>query len=327
VEDISVNEPARILVLTQDDDPTADVVLQELNRRGTPFARCDPGSFPATLTLTAGLIVGQTSWAGLLNGGPRSVDLGSIRAVYYRRPSDFRPPPGLTASEQAFVTAQARHGLPGVLAGLSNVAWLNHPAAMADARVKPYQLTVAAACGLRIPATLITNDPAAVRRFAAEVGDRIVTKSLATMVTIDDEQGSGVLFTVEVAEKFWDDPGIATTAHLFQQLVEGVDVRLTVVGDQLFAAEIRPADSYGPIDIRAHHESVSYQSVEVPTGVRTAVLRLMSRLNLTFAALDFRVGSGWVFLEVNPNGQWAFIPPLRDPIARALADTLETSTR
>jgi ATP-grasp ribosomal peptide maturase len=327
VEDISVDEPARILVLTHDDDPTADVVLQELNRRGTPFARCDPGNFPMALTLTAGMSARKASWSGSLIGGPRAVDLGSIRAIYYRRPSDFRSPSGLTASEQEFVTAQARHGLPGVLTGLSGVTWLNHPAAMADARVKPYQLAVAAGCGLRIPATLITNDPTAVRNFAADVGERIVTKSLATMVTIDDEQGSGVLFTVEVAEKFWDDPGIATTAHLFQEFVEGTDVRLTVVGDQLFAAEIHPAGSDGPLDIRAHHENVSYQLVDVPIGVRTAVLGLMDRLDLTFAALDFRVGSDWVFLEANPNGQWAFIPPLRDPIARALADILETSSR
>jgi glutathione synthase/RimK-type ligase-like ATP-grasp enzyme len=63
-------------------------------------------------------------------------------------------------------------------------------------------------------------------------------------------------------------------------------------------------------------------------GIETAVLDLLHRLGLTFAALDFRVGSsGWVFLEANPNGQWAFVPQLREPIARAIADILETSSR
>jgi ATP-grasp ribosomal peptide maturase len=323
-----MTEPARILVLTHDDDPTADIVLHELNSRGTPFVRCDPGNFPAALKLTTRLSAGEESWGGSLNGAPRGIDLGSVRAVYYRRPSDFRAPAGLSRSDQVFVTAQARHGLPGVLAGLAEVSWVNHPAAMADARVKPYQLAVASRCGLRIPATLITNDPATVGDFAADVGSRIITKSLATMVTVDDELGSGVLFTAEVAEEHWSAPGIATTAHLFQEFVDGIDVRLTAVGDQLFAVEIHPTSPGGPIDIRAHHESVTYQHVHIPPEIRTATLELLRKLRLTFAALDFRIGiDGWVFLEANPNGQWAFVPELRDPIARAIADSLETSSR
>ena len=323
-----MNEPARILVLTHDDDPTADVVLHVLNGRGTPFVRCDPGSFPTAMQLTARLHGGAESWEGSMTGALRGIDLGAVRAVYYRRPSNFHAPDGLAESDQEFVTAQARHGLPGVLAGLAGVTWLNHPAAMADARVKPYQLAIATRCGLRIPATLVTNDPTAVRDFALQVGGRIITKSLATMITVDDDLGSGVLFTAEVAEELWGDPSIAVTAHLFQEFIEGVDVRLTVVGDQLFAAEIHPTNPDGPIDIRAHHENVTYQPISVPPHIRAATLDLLARLKLTFAALDFRVGSdGWVFIEVNPNGQWAFVPQLRDPIAAAIADSLETSSR
>ena len=229
----------------------------------------------------------------------------------------------------AFARSQARHGFSGVLSSLPEAVWLNNPSAMADARVKPHQLAVAARCGLRVPATLITNEPEVVGDFARSVGGRIITKSLATMVTIDDVRGSGVLYTAEVAEDLWSDPGIAATAHLFQELVGGVDIRLTVVGGEFFAAEIHPADPAGPIDIRAHHENVSYGWSRCLTTYVGAVLDLLRELRLTFAALDFRVvpGRGWVFLEANPNGQWAFIPELRDPIAqrspiswRAVAD-------
>ncbi|MGW1340932.1 MvdC/MvdD family ATP grasp protein [Kribbella sp. NPDC002412] len=315
-------------MLTHDDDPTADVVLHVLNARGTPFVRCDPGSFPADMRLTARLDADAVSWEGSMTGALRGIDLGSVRVVYYRRPSNFQAPDGLAEPDRKFVTAQARHGLSGVLTGLAGVTWLNHPAAMADARVKPYQLAMASRCGLRIPATLITNEPTVVRDFASQVGGRIITKSLATMVTVDDDLGSGVLYTAEVAEELWSDPGIAVTAHLFQEFVDGVDVRMTVVGDQLFAAEIHPVDPDGPIDIRAHHEDVSYVPVSVPACVRAATLELLSRLRLTFAALDFRVDrDGWVFIEANPNGQWAFVPQLRDPIAVAIAEFLELSSR
>lgn len=323
-----MTEPARILVLTHDDDPTADVVLHQLNARGTPFVRCDPGSFPTDLCLTARLDPGATAWDGQFSGAPREIDLQSVRAVYYRRPSDFRVGGG-SRSEEAFARSQARHGFSGVLSSLPEAVWLNNPAAMADARVKPHQLAVAARCGLQVPATLITNEPEMVSDFARSAGGRIITKSLATMVTVDDVRGSGVLYTAEVAEDLWGDPGIAATAHLFQELIEGVDIRLTVVAGEFFAAEIYPTDLGGPVDIRAHNENVSYRVVEVPDGVRRRVLDLLRELRLAFAALDFRVvpGRGWIFLEANPNGQWAFIPELRDPIAQAIADFLETSCR
>lgn len=323
-----MNGPARILVLTQDDDPTADVVLDKLNVREIPFARCDPGDFPTRLQMTARLSAAAGSWDGVVSGAPRGIDLGSLRAVYYRRPSEFRAADGVAGRDRSFVTAQARHGLAGVLAGLADVTWLNHPGAMADARVKPYQLAIAASCGLAVPETLVTNDPRTVREFAEPVGGRIITKSLATIVAVDDEFGSGVLYTAEVAEEMWSDPGIAVTAHLFQKLVLGIDVRLTLVGNQLFAAEIRPVEPGGPIDIRAHHEDVSYRPLAIPSSVEASTMELIGRLGLTFAALDFRVGpDGWVFLEANPNGQWAFVPQLRDPIAAAIADFLEISSR
>lgn len=324
-----MTDSARILVLTHDDDPTADFVLHQLNARRTPFVRCDPGAFPARLGLTARLDGDAASWGGWFGGSPREIDLRSLRAVYYRRPSEFRFPSGGSPEENAFARSQARHGVSGVLSGLSDAVWLNSPSAMADARVKPYQLAVAQRCGLRVPATLITNEPEVVGDFARSVGGRIVTKSLATMVTVDDRRGSGVLYTAEVAEELWSDPSIAATAHLFQELVSGVDVRLTVVAGDLFAAEIRPADLAGPVDIRAHHENVTYRIVEVPYDVRSGVLDLLRELRLTFAALDFRIvpGRGWVFLEANPNGQWAFIRELRDSIAHAIADFLESSCR
>ena len=44
------------LVLTHAFDPSADRVVEELNRRGTPVFRCDPGrDFPTRLELDAHL--------------------------------------------------------------------------------------------------------------------------------------------------------------------------------------------------------------------------------------------------------------------------------
>jgi len=54
------------LVLTHPFDPTADYVVSELNRRGAPVFRCDPGEFPQRLSVTARLDRNGAGWVGSL---------------------------------------------------------------------------------------------------------------------------------------------------------------------------------------------------------------------------------------------------------------------
>ncbi|KOV37246.1 hypothetical protein ADK60_05025 [Streptomyces sp. XY431] len=51
----------------------------------------------------------------------------------------------------------------------------------------------------------------------------------------------------------------------------------------------------------------------------------MAVFGLRYAAMDFLVDNDgvWFFVDLNPNGQFGFVPDLRDPIATALANLLE----
>lgn len=140
---VGVDLSARVLVLTQAEDPTVDLVLHELNRRGVRFFRCDLGDFPTILRFTARHESGGDGWHGWIHDGIRGVRLEQVRRVYYRRPSRFRFPDEMSEPERRFAEHAARHGFTGVLAALRDVRWVNDPAAMADARAKPFQHTVA----------------------------------------------------------------------------------------------------------------------------------------------------------------------------------------
>ena len=333
------SSPARALVITQREDPTADLVVDELNRRGVPLVRFDAGDLPTEVSLNANLSPHTGRWDGSVRHGGREAPLDAIEAIYYRRPSEFRADPRLSDPERTFAVAQARHALSGVLSALPGVLWLNHPSAMADARVKPYQLSVAARCGLAVAPSLLTTIPEAVPAFAHASGGRIITKPLAAS-TITEQGRHGVAYTAEVPHEQWAHPSVATTPHLFQPRLDGRDVRMTMVGDAAFAAIIVPHDPTGPVDIRAHHDHVDYTVTEIPAAVRRACRDLLDDLGLVFGAFDFRVHDdltdpddahdtqeGWTFLELNPNGQWAFVPQLRGPITSAIADLLESPHR
>ncbi|MBN1173026.1 MAG: ATP-grasp ribosomal peptide maturase [Micromonosporaceae bacterium] len=315
------------MVLTHPFDPTADLVVSELNERGIPVFRCDPGEFPKRLTLTAHL--GDTGWQGRLHLPERSVHLSDIGCVYYRRPTLFDLPDGLSADVRRWASQEARMGVGGILATLPN--WLNHPQRIAAAEYKPVQLVVAAEVGFRAPETLITNDPEAARGFCLEHGP-VVYKSLTPASVADGDTHKLVYTTPTSAEQI--DASVGRTAHLFQRHLNSKshEVRLTTVDDRLFATRIDGHSPAATIDWRADYDHLSYATLadtDIPVSVRSGIPAFLDRFRLRFGVFDFVVTSDgtWWFLEVNPNGQWAWIQDATgQPIAAAIADALQQGT-
>lgn len=314
------------LVLTHPFDPTADYVVGELNRRGAPVFRCDPGEFPQRLSVTARLDGAGGGWVGSLRLPEREVSLSEIRCAYYRRPTVFDLPAGMGEQVRRWAAGEARMGVGGVLSALPR--WLNHPAAIAAAEYKPVQLAHAHACGLAVPDTMVTNDPAEAAKFVAEAG-RAVYKPL-TPAGITEGDTHRVVFTTPVSLGDIDE-SVRLTAHLLQEWVDKrYEVRLTVVDEVFLAARIEAGTNAATVDWRADYEGLTYTPLpHVPASVRAGVSALMGRLGLRFGTFDFIItpDDRWIFLEINPNGQWAWIEDATGlPIAASIADALTRET-
>jgi glutathione synthase/RimK-type ligase-like ATP-grasp enzyme len=111
---------------------------------------------------------------------------------------------------------------------------------------------------------------------------------------------------------------------IFQRyLPAGVDLRITAVGDRLFAAEAVNAGEY-KIDVR-FNTAVTYRPHRLPEDVASKLLALQRRLGLEYGAIDMRrtPEGEYVFFEVNPAGQFLYVEePAGLPIAAALAARL-----
>ncbi|MFF7992298.1 ATP-grasp ribosomal peptide maturase [Kitasatospora xanthocidica] len=317
-----------VLVLTGTFDPTADLVIEELNRRGTPVFRADTAWFPSRLAVAAGLD-GASGWGGTLATERRTLDLAAVRSVYFRRPTAPEFPESMSAEAGSVAAAEARRGLGGLLSALS-CRWLPPPGRAADAEYKPLQLRVAAESGLRVPRTLITNSPDAAREFADSISTPVVYKPFTPIRgTIDGRSVAVYASVLDRGEA--DHPSVSTTAHLFQEWVpKAYEVRLTAVHGQLFAAEIHAKSEAAKVDWRSDYDSLNYRVCDPPTAVAGAVRRMLDRLGLPYGAFDFVVSpSGdWTFLEVNPNGQYGFVEQATGlPITAAICDYLEGGDR
>lgn len=291
-----------VLVATEADDLTADMVITELNRRCVPVVRFNPADIGTDLTVSARFGTCPVPVAGQVRTPSRAVDLNSVRSVYWRRPV-WPAFDHLGADDARFAAAQVRYGLGGSLYALEGPLWVNHPLRNASADYKPLQLAAAQRLGLTVPPTLVTNDPDEARSFAAS-HDQVIFKTLRwTPYQRDGVPVTGWADPVTASEI---DESVRVVPHLFQAVVDKVaDLRVLVVGREVFAVRIESE----MLDWRKDYSSLSYSVVDLPDGMEKALLAYLDYFGLVSGSFDLAVdGAGdlW-WLELNPNGQWGWL--------------------
>jgi ATP-grasp ribosomal peptide maturase len=312
-----------VVVLATERDLTADHIVAELQRNQVPVARMDAADFPSRITLEA-RFDGSSGWGGWLSDPYRRVELESVRSVYFRRPEPFILPDGMSGPERLWAYREARMGFGGTLLGL-DCLWVNDARAAAAAEYKPAQLAVAARCGLRTPRTTVTNCPRQARAWVEALPGSAVVKALGGVSHVEDGR-TKVSFTHLVRSEDLDD-SVALTSHCLQEWVEkDHEARVVVVGERQFAVAIHTDSPEAYIDWRSDYRAHRYAVVEPPEPVRRGLADYTQAWGLTSGAADFVVTpqGDWVFLELNPNGEWGWLAHHCElPIASALADVLE----
>lgn len=175
---------------------------------------------------------------------------------------------------------------------------------------------------------VLEERPEEARSFMDEGGGEIIYKSLSGGA-IGFEQGRPRAVHTTVFSEFDDEQldAIRTTPCPFQARVDKeVELRVTVVGTRAFTAAIDSSGSeLARIDFRRDYDALRYGVEELPEQVREACLTMVQEFGLVYAALDLiRTPDGrYVFLELNPNGQWSWIQAETGlDIRGALADRL-----
>ncbi|MGW4158668.1 ATP-grasp ribosomal peptide maturase [Streptomyces sp. NPDC004788] len=301
---MTVTEKRPVLVATEADDITADMVITELNRLDVPVVRFNPADIGADLTVSARFGTCPAPVAGQVRTPSRTADLARVRAVYWRRPI-WPKFPSMGLDDAQFAAAQVRYGLGGALYAMEGPVWVNHPLRVAAADYKPAQLAAAQRLGLTVPPTLVTNDPDDAREFIS-AHDQVIYKTLRwTPYQRDGIPVTGWADPVTAAEI---DDSLRVAPHLFQAVVDKVaDLRVLIVGRQVFAVRI----TSGLLDWRKDYSVLSYSVVDLPGAVEKALLAYLDHYGLRSGSFDFAEdhrGDLW-WLEINPNGQWGWLEP------------------
>jgi glutathione synthase/RimK-type ligase-like ATP-grasp enzyme len=307
-----------ILVVSHPADDHAVGVLAVLDRGGHPSVLVDTSQFPSNAALTERFGAGAPSY-DLVVGSSR-VDLAACRVAWWRRPQPFTLHAGIAPESASFTYTECHEAVAGLWASL-DLTWVNPPGLDEMAHHKPYQLAVATEVGLPIPRTVITNDPAEARRFADELGPgRTVYKTF--LASEDHWRETRLLHVGELA--MLDRVRLAPV--IFQELVPALaDVRVTVLGQRLFATSISASPGGYELDYRMDLAGASFAPTEVPVETQEGIHALMQRLGLVYGAVDLRRthDGEHIFLEINPAGEWLFVEERTgQPITEAMAELL-----
>lgn len=313
-----------VVIFAQQADSPVDAMVRQLAARNVPVFRADTSWFPRQMVLDARLS-DAGRWTGQLGTTHRTVDLGAIRSIWYRDPTAFSFTEGLTDVERAYAHREARLGLGGVLASL-DLLWVNNPNRAADAVYKPLQLATATRCGLTTVPTVITNNPDAVRRLAADSPAGLVRKSLGPNVVTEGGKLT-VAYTHRLTEADLTDlVGADVTATQAQQWVDKThEARVIVVGERMFTILIHAGSQASRVDWRADYAALSYEWIETPPEIEKGLRAYLAELGLAYSAVDFAIDTDgrWVFLESNSSGQYFWLESHTGaPITNALADLL-----
>jgi glutathione synthase/RimK-type ligase-like ATP-grasp enzyme len=317
-----------VLILARRSDRESDYVGIGLIRRGLDYVRLDIEDIPDLLRVRYSIKRGIPSIKFLLD--EREIDVAHVSAVYLRNFEIEAIKFKGDKLSQTFSYEQWKDTYRVLQASLK-CSWVNHPDVTRMANNRVQQLSVAKAVGLHIPETVITNDPKIAKDFYHIHRGRIIIKALHHhAVQVDSKLFSMYTHKMTNKDLSYLDDLVNAPCILQEELLKKSDLRITVVGKQIFAVEIdSQSTSKGRDDLhRCPLLELPKRTIELRKADRVKCIKLLDSLGLQYGAIDLvrDRSDRLIFLEINPTGDWLWIEQYTGlPITEAMAGLLENS--
>lgn len=287
-----------ILIITHKEDFTADFVIDKLNSTGIKYFRfnCED------IDKANYFFENNSDFIFNIN------NISSFKSVWFRRTKlpdlDVK-----NEAERLYLLGDYEALLDNIYAVLDAKKWLSHPKDVYQAENKIYQLKIAKELGFRMPDTLITNQHSILRNFIDKHKENIIVKPIR-QGRIREQNGFKSIFTNKInSNTIKELENYNLTPCIFQEYIEKeYELRITVVGNKIFSAKV-DSQKLEETKIDWRKKKIPFEPYLLPSEISEKCLALTQKLNLSFGAIDIiRNKNGeYVFLEINPNGQWAWL--------------------
>ena len=317
----------QVVIYTNQSDSHADVIIPLLESSGAEPVRLNTEDIPGSVSMTMETNTEHHEYALQLQASNRFINFDRICSVWWRQPERYNLPKGLSHQEDIFARNEIDHFLAGLFLSL-DCYWINDPRRMRGADAKPEQLERAKRFGFDIPRTLISNNATKVRDFYQRVGTKMIYKTMTDPCLnyneanfesdefnqFDQVPSDPLLLTLTTLitdlELDLIDQGLLAPGQFQELLVKKFELRITVIGNQVFAAEINSQENEKTsLDFRDYTVPIQYKKANLPETFLNSCRDFVHSYGLNYGAMDFVVTKDdrLVFLENNPGGQFMFV--------------------
>ncbi|MEH2078322.1 MAG: MvdC family ATP-grasp ribosomal peptide maturase [Nostoc sp.] len=317
-----------VLLITHSGDFfTIDRVAEALSKKGAKPFRLDTDKFPLEVQLTARFDKSKTYHS--LEYGNHSISTEQVQAVWMRRIWEPKLSEELAPKFREACIRESQATLDGFWDSLKDARWVDDLERINTAHNKLRQLRVASEVGFAIPQTLVTNKAESAREFFHQVNGKMVSKLLTSLSRSMEANSSFFLYTSSVKEEdLQDAESLRYCPMVFQEEIpKQSELRVVYVNGHVFVGALE-ASVYAAAKVDWRKPGVNvgaWQHHQLPDEVVSRLQSFMGRFGLLFGALDFILtpSGEYVFLEVNPIGEWGMLEKDLDlPISSAIADAL-----
>lgn len=284
-----------ILIITHKEDYTSDYIINKLNQRKIKYERLNcEDLIKSNFTINENL--------DLVFQGKKK-----FKSVWFRR-TKLPNIDNININERAFLL----NGYESLLKNLFciiDAKWLSDPYSVYKAENKLYQLKIANKLGFITPNTLVTNSKDTLKKFYLNNSKNIILKPLSQSKINFGNETKHIFTNVLKEEHINNIENYDLTPCIYQENIQKeIELRITVVGEKVFSAGVN-SQNFEDTKTDWRKGELKFFKENVPIEIEKKCILLLKELNLVFGAIDLikDQNGNYIFLEINPNGQWAWI--------------------
>ena len=320
-----------ILIITSKSDIHCDFVTKQIRNLGGDIIRLNSDNLETNLSFTITDNENFLSMECFIQDSKVSFDRNSVNVIWYRKPFPVKVKMEVHNDEITdYVNAEWNRFVSTFYDLFKDKIWVNSIWNIRRANFKLSNLETAKSLGFMTPKTIVTNRIESAEAFVSSCNRKVIAKPFAFSGFQTKDKQAYSPFANLISERDFQqfkNSVIHCPTFLQEYIEKHLELRVTLVGDSIFAASIdSQSNADSKFDFRAHSVyELKHEIYKLPSRIEQQLIQFNKYFGLSFSTFDIILTpqGEYVFLECNPNGQWYWIEELTGlPISAAMAELL-----
>jgi len=299
----------KVLILTHENDPHAKSISKYFNNKRIKYFTVITENFLKNYKIN----FSSDKLRYTISNNNKKINLDSSWNIWNRRIMVPDKNKGMPKNLQDLVIDECEKTWDGLLmAHKGKVVNLPQNHFYANNKLDQIKFALQNRNNIKVPDTIVTTNPKDLEYFYNKHKGNICFK-LQKGAAINTNKGIKVVYTNKVTKENMKNANLVSNVpSLFQEYIEKeFEVRIVSTDRTSTGIAIHSQDSeISKIDYRRYDfKNVKYEKIEIPNTVKEFCSKMLKHYGLHFGVFDFIKPKDreYVFLELNPNGQWLWL--------------------